>query len=319
MSGAALDLALVALTVWVAWKALSDGDLFTSAVLFIVFGLLMSLVWVRLGAPDVALAEAAIGAGFTGALLIEAVRALPSAHLDLEGPSPPSPRAEARSPTRGGAPLVAVIGAVLGVTVLRLEQSPGGLTGEVMERMEASGLGQPVTAVLVGFRGYDTLLEMAVLLLAALGMLAARRSGDIRGAPRSTGAAPVAGALVALLMPILALTAAHLLLLGTRGPGGAFQAGAVLGSAAVLLLLAGHPSVTALRGAWFRGALLLGFAVFLTSAVGLLLAGGTLLEYPRGGSPTLVLAIEAGIALSTAFTLAALLAGARTPDASPKP
>jgi energy-converting hydrogenase B subunit D len=42
-------------------------------VLFIAFGLLMALAWVRLGAPDVALAEAAIGAGLTGALLMAAL------------------------------------------------------------------------------------------------------------------------------------------------------------------------------------------------------------------------------------------------------
>ena len=37
---------------------------------FIAFGLLMALVWVRLGAPDIALAEAAIGVGLTGAQLL---------------------------------------------------------------------------------------------------------------------------------------------------------------------------------------------------------------------------------------------------------
>jgi energy-converting hydrogenase B subunit D len=46
---------------------------FHAVVLFIVFGLLMALAWARLGAPDIALAEAAIGAGLTGALLLDAV------------------------------------------------------------------------------------------------------------------------------------------------------------------------------------------------------------------------------------------------------
>jgi energy-converting hydrogenase B subunit D len=35
--------------------------------------LLMALVWARLAAPDIALAEAAIGAGVTGALLLDAL------------------------------------------------------------------------------------------------------------------------------------------------------------------------------------------------------------------------------------------------------
>ncbi len=38
--------------------------------------------------------------------------------------------------------------------------------------MAASGVEHPVTAVLLNFRGYDTLLEIAVLLLALLVMLA---------------------------------------------------------------------------------------------------------------------------------------------------
>lgn len=43
-----------------------------AVMLFIAFGLWLSLVWARLGAPDVALAEAAIGAGIGGALMLAA-------------------------------------------------------------------------------------------------------------------------------------------------------------------------------------------------------------------------------------------------------
>ena len=47
-----------------------------AVVMFIVFGLLLTLAWARLDAPDIALAEAAIGAGLTGALLLDAVATL---------------------------------------------------------------------------------------------------------------------------------------------------------------------------------------------------------------------------------------------------
>lgn len=57
---------------WLAWRALASPDLFRAIVLFVSFGLLITLAWVRLDAPDVALAEAAIGAGLTGALLLSA-------------------------------------------------------------------------------------------------------------------------------------------------------------------------------------------------------------------------------------------------------
>jgi energy-converting hydrogenase B subunit D len=68
------DLVLGLLLIGIAWHLLTSRDLFKSVVLFIVLGLLMSVAWVRLNAPDIALAEAAIGAGLTGALLLEAVR-----------------------------------------------------------------------------------------------------------------------------------------------------------------------------------------------------------------------------------------------------
>lgn len=50
--------------------SLSTANLHKAIVLFIAFGLLMALAWVRISAPDIALAEAAIGAGLTGALLL---------------------------------------------------------------------------------------------------------------------------------------------------------------------------------------------------------------------------------------------------------
>ena len=53
-----------------AWSLLRSPDLFKAIVLFISFGLIMSLAWVRLKAVDIALAEAAIGAGLTGALFL---------------------------------------------------------------------------------------------------------------------------------------------------------------------------------------------------------------------------------------------------------
>lgn len=72
----ALDAVLAAGLVWVAFTALASADLLRAIALFIAFGLLMTLAWVRLDAVDVALAEAGIGAGFTGALLLMAASRL---------------------------------------------------------------------------------------------------------------------------------------------------------------------------------------------------------------------------------------------------
>ncbi len=64
------DVLLAGTLIFLAWRSLTTPDLFQGVVLFIVFGLLMALTWSRLRAPDVALAEAAIGAGVVGALLL---------------------------------------------------------------------------------------------------------------------------------------------------------------------------------------------------------------------------------------------------------
>lgn len=71
-SGWFLDIMLVVTLIWLAIRALAEVKLFKSVVLFIAFGLLVALAWTRLAAPDIALAEAAIGAGITGALLLDA-------------------------------------------------------------------------------------------------------------------------------------------------------------------------------------------------------------------------------------------------------
>ncbi len=80
----AFDLGLAGTLLWLAWRLLSSSDLFRSVVLFMAFGLVMALVWVRLEALDVALAEAAIGAGLTGALLLSALARL-EAVVEKEG------------------------------------------------------------------------------------------------------------------------------------------------------------------------------------------------------------------------------------------
>ena len=72
------DLVLPATLLWLGWSTLASKDLFRSVVLFIAFSLLLALAWARLEAPDVALAEAAIGAGVTGSLLLVTLSRLES-------------------------------------------------------------------------------------------------------------------------------------------------------------------------------------------------------------------------------------------------
>ncbi len=74
------DLILIATLIWLAWMLLSSEDIFKAVVLFISFGLLMALAWARMNAPDVALAEAILGAGLTGPLFLAALRRIESSN-----------------------------------------------------------------------------------------------------------------------------------------------------------------------------------------------------------------------------------------------
>ncbi|EXI66275.1 MAG TPA: DUF4040 domain-containing protein [Candidatus Accumulibacter phosphatis] len=74
--GILFDLLLAFALLWSAWRAIALTDPASAVVQFIVFGLLMALAWARLRAPDIALAEAAIGAGLTGALLLDGLGTL---------------------------------------------------------------------------------------------------------------------------------------------------------------------------------------------------------------------------------------------------
>jgi energy-converting hydrogenase B subunit D len=73
LTGGILDAVLAGMLVWLAWRCLASADIFKGVVLFIAFGLVLAVAWARLEAPDVALAEAAIGSGLTGALLLDAL------------------------------------------------------------------------------------------------------------------------------------------------------------------------------------------------------------------------------------------------------
>jgi uncharacterized MnhB-related membrane protein len=86
----AFDLLLVIAMVGLAGAAVFSRDLFRSVILFMVFGLLMALAWARLRAPDVALTEAALGAGVTGALLLHAMRAFSRTARNRKSQEPPS-------------------------------------------------------------------------------------------------------------------------------------------------------------------------------------------------------------------------------------
>ncbi len=201
--------------------------------------------------------------------------------------------------------VVAGIGAVLLIT-----PAFPGLGRLVDAGLASSGTDNPVTAVLLNFRGYDTLLEIAVLTIALVGVWALGPAPRIR----DTEPSPVLLGLNTILLPLAPLICAYLLWVGATRPGGAFQAGAVLTAAGVLFILSGRRPRTRLPEAPTRWLVVLGLAVFLAVAFGVMGGGREFLEYPTGLSGALILLIEAACTLSIAVILAGLFVGGRPED-----
>lgn len=294
-----VDGIIVLALLWIARRMLATPALFSAVVLFIVFGLLMALAWVRLGAVDIALAEAAIGAGLTGVLLLDT-----AAHLEVRRRDVRRRAVAAALRVTVGLLAFALVAALIG-GVLTLAPGRGDLAVLVAAGLSESGVRHDVTAVLLNFRAYDTLLEIAVLLVAALGVLVLRGA---RAVPTPESASVMLAALTTAVVPVMILVAGYLLWAGSHRPGGAFQAGAVLAAAAVLLRLTGRVSAVVEAATWLRLGLALGLGVFL--AVGLGTLPRALLAYPPDWAGTLVLIIESALTLSIALTLFTVFAAA---------
>ncbi len=209
--------------------------------------------------------------------------------------------------------LCAGVGVLLGRAVLSMPETEAGVAPLIEANLAASGVKNPVTAVLLNFRGYDTLLEIAVLVLATIGVLSLSASKPGTWAPVAAQADPVLSALARFLAPVMVLVSGYLLWAGEHAPGGAFQAGSVIGAAGVLLALSGYA-----RPAWvsrfaLRAAISVGFIVFLGTAAGSMLAGGTLLEYPPELAKTLIIVVETWLTVSIAAILISLFIASASP------
>jgi multisubunit Na+/H+ antiporter MnhB subunit len=310
MGGAefALDLLLATSLVVLALVLLTSESFLRTALLFIVFGVCMALAWVRLLAPDIALAEAAIGAGITGVLLLDAIRHLEWEKQVLGGDSPGHWQSRPSALHQAG-----LIGAMLVVAGLLLagvwamaDRRPG-MAAEVAGAMEK--LEHPVTAVLLVFRGFDTWLEMGILLLAVLAMLAARSRQDLDATLLAPPRDRILEGIVRVLTPLAVLTAGYFLWQGTSAPGGAFQSGVILGAAGILLWLSGHRSIDSLPDRLWKLLIVCGFAGFTLTALVTLVMSGRMLQYPEPPVLWLLEAIELVAAVAIGACLAALFVG----------
>ena len=162
---------LLAMMAAIAVAIVRQRNLFGVIVLFGAYSFIMATTLAALDAPDVAMTEAAVGAGISTVLMLGALHLVKTM--------------EAKPAASAIGPLVVVIlvgllvvYGTLGLPSFSDPQSP--IHRHVAPRYLEEGLketGVPniVTAVLASYRGYDTLGETTVVFTAGIGVIALLR------------------------------------------------------------------------------------------------------------------------------------------------
>jgi len=280
---------------------------------FVAYGLLLTLVWLQLHGVDVALTEAAIGGGLTGALLIGAAARLRGTEARSEAERP-------RAITRTlAAALSAVVALALAACVLVLPVPVPTLAPAVAANMEATGVGNPITAVLLAFRAIDTLLEAIVLLFALVGVwsLAPDESWNGRPGVRQALDTGILAYAARVLAPVGVVVGMYIFWIGADHPGGKFQGATIMAAMWLLVMMAGLADAPPIDRRWLRGLLVAGPLAFI--AVGLVgaAAAGAFLAYPPGLAKPLILVIEFALMPTLTLILGLMLLGAPQRGAQP--
>ena len=174
----ALDITLLLILVATAWLALTTKDLLTSVALLAAYSLFAALLFAGLQAVDVALVEAALGAGLTGVLFIVAILAT-------------TRKADPRLQIRRRIVVTPLILIFLGLMLFASTglpdrgdpQAPGHLgisTAFLSGSLEQTETPNVVTSLLADYRSMDTLGETLVIVTASLSatLVLLRRDGS---------------------------------------------------------------------------------------------------------------------------------------------
>src|SRR5262245_19987182 len=301
-----LHIALAAVVLGLATFMIVARETFAAVVGFVVYGLFLALVWVRLDAVDVALAEVALGGGLNGILLLGAAARLRTAETSAETERP------RRMLRVAAAVFSASVAGALALGALLLPDPAPTLAPDAAANASATGLANPVTNVLMAFRAMDTMLEKVVLLLALVGAwsLAPDRLWGGRPGPRHLADPQGMLAFLARLLPPVGIVAGiYVCWTGANHPGGAFQGATILAAMWLLVMMAGLADAPPVSARWLRLALIAGPAVFLLVGLGGLWLAAAFLAYPAANAKPLILTIEAAMVLTVAVTLGLLVAG----------
>lgn len=210
---------------------------FQAVIALSVVGLLVALAFVRFSAPDLALTQLSVEV-VTIMLLLLALFLLPQRSQPVSTPGRRGRDALLAAATGGGVGLAA-----WGI----LTRPHESISGYFMAQSLPGGGGKNVVnVILVDFRGFDTLGEVTVLAVAAIGIYALLDKlrlpvpqTDYDGRPWADERHPlILSQITRFLLPLALLVSVHLFLRGHNAPGGGFIAGLVTAVALVLQYMA---------------------------------------------------------------------------------
>jgi multicomponent K+:H+ antiporter subunit A len=236
-------------------------------LLLSVVGLIVALTFVKFSAPDLALTQLSVEV-VTIVLLLLALYFLP-ARTPVES-----------SGARRGRDLLVAVTAGLGVSALTwavLTRPYETIAGFFLDNSVPGGGGtNVVNVILVDFRGFDTLGEITVLAIAAIGIFALLEGlrlpapeTDSSGRRWSWDLHPVVMASFSrLLLPLALLVAIFVLLRGHNLPGGGFIAGLITAIALITQYLANGIAWTGSRMS-ARLNPMIGIGLLIATATGL--------------------------------------------------
>ena len=299
-----IDIVLLGLLMITGFAIVRMRSLLAAAMLTSIYSLLSAALFVVLDAVDVALTEAAIGAGISTILMLAAVA--------LTSDEEKAPRHTPLLPLF----VVFATGAALIYGTLDMPHygDPAApahrYTAQAYLRDSPGEIGVPnvVTSVLASYRGYDTLGEVTVILTAGAGVLALLGDRIRRRKIEDAKARKliVLRVITKLFLPLILLFALYVLFHGDYGPGGGFQAGVIFATGFILYALAfGLGNAQRLIPSRLLR-IMAAAGVLIYAAVGIesMLLGGKFLEYrvlandPVTGQHLGIMLIEVGVGIT---------------------
>jgi multicomponent K+:H+ antiporter subunit A len=247
----------------------------TALLLLSVVGLIVALTFIKFSAPDLALTQLSVEV-VTIVLLLLALYFLPA-----QTPTRSSPARRTRDLLLAGAAGLGA-GALAWAVLTRPYETIAGYF--LANSVPGGGGTNVVNVILVDFRGFDTLGEITVLAIAAIGIYA-MLEGLRLTAPESDNSGRrwnwdthpvIVAAFSRLLLPLALLVAIFVLLRGHNLPGGGFIAGLITAVALITQYLANGIAWTQSRMSTELPPLI-GIGLLLATASGL---GSWLFGYP---------------------------------------